>query len=80
MTNLGTNYPEEWPDMIDVILATVDKSILEKEDLRPVRQLWWSLGVPWIRDLVNDGKGCDGIEKHPTWKCNEIVGADSSER
>jgi len=61
--------PKEWPSMVDVVLGTVDRGLLEGEALRPERQLWWGCGVDWIRDLVERGAG----ERHPGWKANEVV-------
>lgn len=71
--NTSSDAPKTWPDMIDVVLATADRSILESEALKPERQIWWDCGIGWVRDLVADGQACEELPKHPIWKMNEVV-------
>ena len=61
--------PFGFPEMIDVILGTVDRADLEKEYMRPERQLWWDYGIPWVKDLV---KGFPG-PKHPEFTPTEMI-------
>lgn len=52
--------PEPWPDMLDIVLGTIDREDLEKvgEDgrgyLEPERQLWCGWGMHWLRRAVWD--------------------------
>lgn len=63
--------PEGWPDMLDILLGTVDRNDLDTGWLEPERHLWWDFGVDWIRNFASSGAG--GLEKHPTYKVNELV-------
>lgn len=65
--------PEGWPDMLDVVLGSVDKECLDDESLVPERQLWWDYGVEWVKGLTSDGVG--GLPKHPSYKVDEFVGS-----
>jgi len=71
-TNL-VSYKKHWPKMIDIALGSVDHNDLEKEELRPDRQLWCNFGIDWVKELVRDGKACDGMPMHPLWKMNETI-------
>lgn len=73
-TNLAYSmFPvlEGWPEMLDVVLGTVDTQDLDGEMLAPERQLWWDCGIDWIRRLASEGAGA--IPKHPIYKINEFV-------
>ena len=62
------------PEMLDVLLGTVDREDLEKEWFVPERALWSNFGIDWVRKLVREGAG--GTPEHPLWKINEVVGHD----
>lgn len=59
------------PDMLDIVMGTVDREDLDSEALRPERQLWWDYGVDWIKDM--SVKGISDIPKHGNYKVNEVV-------
>ena len=40
--------PEGWPEMLDLVLGTIDREFLGGSNLVPERQLWWDCGVDWI--------------------------------
>jgi len=65
--------PESWPDMVDILLGTVDREDLEKGWLKPQREIWWDMGIPWVRDLVRGGTQKEGLSRHPLWKVNYHV-------
>lgn len=76
--------PEEWgwPKMFDIWLGTVDREDLEKDFMRPERQLWCQRGVPWIRELSTSGaRSADGapIPQHPLTKIDKKEGDDITE-
>lgn len=63
--------PEGWPDMLDIVLGTVDREDLEKDGLAPERELWWAKGIPWVQRLSGGGSG--GIPRHPLSNINVEV-------
>lgn len=63
--------PEGRPDMLDILLGTADRTDLDTQWLDPERQFWWDCGVDWLRKFAISGPG--GLEKHPTYKVNELV-------
>lgn len=69
-----------WPKMLDICLGTVDREDIEKEYMRPERQLWCAKGVPWIRELASQGIRLNGrpIPQHPLTKIDKLVGDDIS--
>ncbi len=69
LTYLADPMPYGFPDMIDVILGTVDRADLEKEWMQPERQLWWNNGIPWVKEMVGGMSG----QKHPIYSPAEIV-------
>jgi len=66
--------PEGWPDMLDIVMGTVDRGDLEGEALRPERMLWWDYGVGWIKDLSMKGMG--EVPRHGNHMVNEVVKSD----
>ena len=72
-------FPESWPDMMDILLGTVDREDLERDWMKPTRELWWDKGIPWIQELVREGTGKEDMPRHPLWKINEpvVIGAKS---
>lgn len=68
-----SGFPDSWPDMVDILLGTVDREDLEKGWLRPQRELWWDMGIPWVRELVREGTGKEELPRHPLWKVNYHV-------
>lgn len=58
--------------MMDVLMGTIDREDLEREEgVRPERQLWWDMGIGWIRELFSKGDG--GMPKHPLAKLTDVV-------
>ena len=73
-TNLAYSIfptPEGWPEMLDVVLGTVDREYLQGHHLAPERQLWWDCGVDWIRTFTNEGAG--HLAKHPSYEVGHRV-------
>ncbi|KAF5549066.1 hypothetical protein FMEXI_4408 [Fusarium mexicanum] len=68
--------PEGWPPMVDVILGTVDRAWLEREDFKPDHSLWTALGVPWVREQLRDG--AVGMAEHPLIHVDKKMGDDIS--
>ena len=62
--------PPGMPDMIDVILGTVDRELLEQDWMRPERHLWWRYGVPWVQDLLMSGLPAP---RHPIYSVHDVV-------
>jgi hypothetical protein len=63
-------FPDGWPDMVDILVGTVDREDLEKEWMKPQRELSWDMGIPWIQDLARDGTVKVDTPRHPLWKVN----------
>jgi hypothetical protein len=61
--------PQGWPDMLDIVLGTVDREDLEK-DLSPERELWHDRGITWIQNFARNGSG--GIPRHPLSDINIV--------
>lgn len=73
-TNLAYSIfptPEGWPEMLDVVLGTVDREYLEGHNLAPERQLWWDCGIDWIRRFTTEG-ACQ-LAKHPSYEVGDLV-------
>ena len=34
-----------WPGLLEVLMGTIDRGDLEREELRPERHLWWEMGI-----------------------------------
>jgi hypothetical protein len=62
---------EGWPDMLDIVLGTVDRGDLEGEALRPERQLWWDYGVGCSKEMATHGVG--SLPKHPSYQVDKVV-------
>ncbi|MCJ1453996.1 hypothetical protein MMC28_004346 [Mycoblastus sanguinarius] len=62
--------PVGYPDMLDVVLGTVDREYLEHEWMVPERMMWWDCGIDWIQKFSSDGAH---VPKHPTHKIDEVV-------
>jgi len=69
----STNLKADWPDMVDFLLGTIDREDLEKDWLKPEREMWWEKGIPWVRDLIRDGTIKEDLPRHPLWKMNHHV-------
>ena len=63
--------PEGWPEMLDILMGTIDREDLEREELRVERHVWWDKGIGWIRDLFSGGDG--GMPKHPLVRLTDVV-------
>ena len=70
--------PDGWPLMLDIVLGTVDREFLEKDDwFVPERQLWWDKGIPWIHKLSVSGLGeGEAVPRHPLADMNQVVEAN----
>ena len=63
--------PEGWPEMLDILMGTVDREDLERDELRPERHVWWDKGIGWVRALFSEGDG--GMPKHPLAKLTDVI-------
>lgn len=63
--------PEGWPEMLDILLGTIDREDLERAELRPERHVWWEKGIDWVRALFSEGDG--KMPKHPLAKLTDVV-------
>lgn len=63
--------PEEWPEMLDIALGTIDRKFLELQALAPERQLWWDCGIDWIKQLSVGGAG--NLTRHLSYDVGDIV-------
>lgn len=63
--------PEGWPQMLDILMGTIDRKDLEREELRPERHVWWDKGIGWIQELF--GRGDEGMPKHPLARVTDMV-------
>jgi hypothetical protein len=51
-----SGFPVSRPDMVNILLGTVDREDSEKGCLGPQRELWWDMRIPWVRELVREGR------------------------
>ena len=73
-THLAYNVipmPEGWPDMLDILLGTVDREDLDGKALQPERHVWWDCGINWVKDLAT--KGAESLPIHGTSNVREDV-------
>jgi len=56
--------------MVDILIGTVDRAGIEKEWMKPRRELWWDMGIPRIWELVRDGTVKVDMPRHPLLKVN----------
>ena len=63
--------PEKWPDMLDIMLGSIDREDLEKGYMVPDRQFWWNSGIAWFQKLYDGGER--RISKHPSSSLSETV-------
>lgn len=48
--------PDEWPEMLDILLGTIDREDLElDENMIPERVVWDECALDWVKDLVVGG-------------------------
>lgn len=59
-----------WPDIFDVLLATLDRADLDHDWMAPYGHCWVECEVPWISKLTN---GMPEMPRHPTFKLNEPI-------
>ena len=57
-----TYWHRELPDVMDFLLGTVDREILDSEDLRPERHMWWGKGIKWVKEWIETSDS--GAEAH----------------
>ena len=63
--------PEGWPDVLDIMLGTFDRSDLETGWLEPERHIRWDYGLDWVKEFAN--RGARGLDKHPTYDVSKLV-------
>lgn len=63
--------PEGWPEMLDILMGTIDREDLERAELRPERHVWWEKGIDWVKKLFSGGDG--EMPKHPLAKLTDVV-------
>lgn len=63
--------PEGWPDVLDIMLGTFDRSDLESGGLEPERHIRWDCGIEWVKGFVSWGAG--GVSKHPSYDVSKVV-------
>ncbi|ATZ54998.1 hypothetical protein BCIN_11g03070 [Botrytis cinerea B05.10] len=59
-TNIGyrvSPMPEGWPEMLDVVMGTIDREDLESDAMIPERALWVDHGIGWVKKLATEGLG-----------------------
>ncbi|TEY84008.1 hypothetical protein BOTCAL_0023g00290 [Botryotinia calthae] len=59
-TNIGyrvSPMPEGWPEMLDVVMGTIDREDLESDAMIPERALWVDHGIGWVKKLAREGLG-----------------------
>lgn len=55
--------PSGWPEMLDVVMGTIDREDLESDAMIPERALWLDHGIGWVKNLARQGLG--QIPQHP---------------
>ena len=67
-----SRYPmrEPWPEMLDILLGTVDRRDLENSYMAPDRHIRWNTGIEWVRRLFNGGSV---MAKHPLSNLSDTV-------
>ena len=69
-THLSFMAPADMPALVDIVLGTVDRKVLEQEWMMPDRQNWCDLAMPWVKGLA-EGGAWDRMAKHPKGDYNE---------
>lgn len=71
--------PKEWgwPDMVGLLIATMDREWFEKDWWTPERAVWTAIGVPWVRKMLKEG--VPGITEHPLVMRNKAMGENFEE-
>lgn len=57
-TNIGyrvSPMPEGWPEMLDVVMGSINREDLEGEAMVPERAVWCDFGIGWVRRLAGEG-------------------------
>lgn len=63
--------PAGWPELLGILLGTIDREDLTKAELRPERHVYWDEGIEWVRTLSSEGD--EGMPKHPHAKFTDVV-------
>lgn len=63
--------PEGWPEMLDILMGSLDREDLERPELKPERHLWWAKGIDWVKILFSEGDG--GLPRHPLSRLTDVV-------
>ena len=53
---------KDWAEMVDIFLGTIDREYLEKYQLSPERQVFWDVGIDWIKKFSTHG--FHGLPQH----------------
>ena len=60
-----------FPDMLDIMLGSVDRKDLDADNLAPERHLWVGCGIEWVNEFASRGSG--GLPKHPEFSIAEFI-------
>ncbi|KAF4465719.1 hypothetical protein FALBO_7448 [Fusarium albosuccineum] len=52
-----------WPHVVVIWTGALDRSILEKDWVKPDHIMFTSLGIPWVRKQLKEG--IEGVQEHP---------------
>ena len=69
-THLSFFQPSTMSGIVDIVLGTVDRAVLEQQWMMPDRQCWCDLTIPWVKALTEGGEW-DKMAQHPTGDYNE---------
>ncbi|RSM07248.1 hypothetical protein CEP52_005355 [Fusarium oligoseptatum] len=75
-----TSLPAElnWPHVVMLWTGALDRSILEKDWVRPDHIMFTSFGIPWVREQVKNG--VHGAQEHPFILVDQPMGKESIEK
>jgi hypothetical protein len=54
-----------YPDIVEIVLRTIDREDLLRDWMKPERELWWHLGIRWIQELIRNGRGKEEYTSTP---------------
>ena len=61
---------EPWPEMLDILLGTVDRHDLGNDFMAPDRHVWWDMGIEWIQKIFDGGSN---MAKHPLSSLSDTI-------
>jgi hypothetical protein len=65
------HLPPGAPHFMAIVLGTIDREDLEVHELKAERQLWYDLGIRWIKEISDHGQ--KDILTHPLWQVNKTI-------